>query len=90
MKLKEKKDLRAKTKKDLLGLLREKKERVSELRVEHSQNKLKNTREIFSLRKEIAIILTFLREAEFAQELEVKQKEAVSAKSDEPKKEDKK
>ena len=60
MKLREKKDLRTKTKKDLLDLLKEKKERVSSLMVEQSQNKLKNTRQIFNLRKDIAIILTFL------------------------------
>ena len=80
MKLKEKKDLRAKTKKDLVGLLKEKRERVSTLVIEHSQNKLKNTREIFIIRKDIAIILTFLREMEFAKALETKQKEKEETK----------
>lgn len=75
MKLREKKDLRTKTKKDLLDLLKEKKERVSSLMVEQSQNKLKNTRQIFNLRKDIAIILTFLREMEFTKALETKQNE---------------
>ena len=80
MKLKDKKDLRAKTKKDLVDLLREKGERLSSLRIEHSQNKLKNTRQIFNLRKEMAAILTFLKEMEFAQELEAKQKEKEETK----------
>ena len=75
MKLREKKDLRTKTKKDLLDLLKEKKERVSSLMVEQSQNKLKNTRQTFNLRKDIAIILTFLREMEFTKALKTKQNE---------------
>jgi len=75
MKAKEKKDLRGKTGKELRELLSEKRDKLSTLRVEQSQNKLKNTREIFILRHDIARILTFLREAEFVQESEKKTQE---------------
>lgn len=80
MKIKDKKDLRAKTKKDLWDLLKEKKEKISELRIQQSQNKLKNTSEIFVLRKDIASILTLLREAELVK-AEVSKKEEKGEKS---------
>ncbi|MEK9178376.1 MAG: 50S ribosomal protein L29 [Patescibacteria group bacterium] len=86
MKLRDKKDLRGKTKKELWDLLEDKREKLSSLKVELSQNKLKNTRQTFNLRKEIATILTFLKEMEFTQLSEEKQKEkAASEASSEPK-----
>ncbi|HZJ18238.1 MAG TPA: 50S ribosomal protein L29 [Patescibacteria group bacterium] len=64
MKTKEKKDLFTKDIKELKSMVSEAKDVLFNLKMEKSQNKLKNTRSIFMKRKEIAIILTVLRRKE--------------------------
>ena len=59
MKLKE---LQEKTKDDLNKLLEVKREKLRELRFKDSNKQLKNVREIRSLRKDVAQILTFVNQ----------------------------
>mgnify|MGYP001582859382 CR=1 FL=1 len=64
-----KKDLKeivAKTEKDLREQLISKREELFKLKLDNKQNKLKNTRIIFNTRKEIARVLTLIREKELA------------------------
>lgn len=64
-----KKDLKeivSKTEKELKELLSDKKKELLNLNMDNKQHKLKNTRAIFNTRKEIARILTLLREKELA------------------------
>lgn len=64
-----KKDLKeivSKTEGELKDLLSEKRKELSNLSLDNKQNKLKNTRVIFNTRKEIARILTLVRERELA------------------------
>lgn len=64
-----KKDLKEivlKTEKELRDLVKEKREELFHLNLDVRQNKLKNTRSIFNTRKEIARILTLIREKELA------------------------
>lgn len=65
MKTKEKKDLFNKTVPELKLLLKETRDSLFTFRMEHSKKKLKNTRSIFQKRKDIAKILTVIREKEF-------------------------
>jgi ribosomal protein L29 len=65
MKTKDKKDLFTKDIKELKNMLSEGRDALFSLKMEKSQNKLKNTRSIFMKRKEIARILTALRRKEF-------------------------
>lgn len=65
MKTKDKKDLFTKNIKELRSMLSEARDALFNLKMEKSQNKLKNTRSIFMKRKEIARILTVLRGKEF-------------------------
>ena len=62
MKTKNKKELFAKTIDELRKILSEKRQELFLLRQDLSQNKLKNQRSIFWKRKEIAQILTKIRE----------------------------
>lgn len=64
MKLKDKKDLFTKSENELKKAVFAAKEQLFDLRLDLSQNKLKNTTSIFLKRKEIAWILTALREKE--------------------------
>ncbi len=64
MKTKEKKDLRTKSAAELRTMLKNAKDAVFTARLEKSQNKLKNTRSLFLKRKEIAQILTIIKEKE--------------------------
>lgn len=64
MKTKEKKDLHTKTIKELRTMLKNARDAVFEAKIEKSQNKLKNTRAIFLKRKEIAQILSIIKEKE--------------------------
>ncbi|MCL5435337.1 MAG: 50S ribosomal protein L29 [Patescibacteria group bacterium] len=64
MKTKERKDLHTKNLVELRTLLKNLKEAVFTAKLELSQNKLKNTRSIFLKRKEIAQILTVIKEKE--------------------------
>ena len=65
MKTKDIKALHAKTLEELKTLLKETKDALYLLKLEISQNKLKNPREIFWKRKEMAIIATIINEKEF-------------------------
>ncbi len=66
MKSKDKKELFTKSEKELKKALKEAKEALFNLVLDNRQNKLKNTRQIFWKKKEIALILTSLREKEIA------------------------
>jgi len=55
-------DLRQKSKQELKDLLREKRARVDELRWQLAQKKMKNVKELSVVKKDIARILTLLRE----------------------------
>lgn len=66
MKSKEKKELFTKSEKELKKALKEAKEALFNLVLDNRQNKLKNTRQIFWKKKEIALILTAIREREIA------------------------
>jgi large subunit ribosomal protein L29 len=63
MKLKE---ITGKSIKELNELLKEKQAELFNINLENRQHKLKNTRSIFNTRKEIAKILTLIREKELA------------------------
>lgn len=62
MKIKEIKELKNKTKEELDILLKQVKDELFNLFQEHNLRKLKNTRSIFSKRKDIARILTVISE----------------------------
>ena len=62
MKTKEKLALHAKTLEELKTLLKEAKDALYLLKLEKSQNKLKNLRSIFWKRKEIAQVATIINE----------------------------
>ncbi|RJQ38715.1 50S ribosomal protein L29 [Candidatus Microgenomates bacterium] len=64
MKTKQKKELHAKTIQEIKVLLKEAKEEMFSLKLEKVQRKLKNLRSIFEKRKNIAKMLTILREKE--------------------------
>jgi ribosomal protein L29 len=66
MKIKEKKELFAKSEKELRKSLKEAKAALLDLVLDLGQNKLKNTSLIPAKRKEIALIKTALREKELA------------------------
>ncbi|MFH1186802.1 MAG: 50S ribosomal protein L29 [Candidatus Levyibacteriota bacterium] len=65
MKTKDKKDLFTKDIKELKNMLKEARDALFSLKMEKTQNKLKNTRSIFFKRKEIARILTIMKRKEF-------------------------
>ena len=62
MKLKDKKQIFEKEEKELTKSLSLAKEELFKLNMDLAQRKLKNTRQIFWKKKEIALILTALRE----------------------------
>lgn len=64
MKTKDKKELFTKSKEELQNLLKETRQALLTLQLEIAQNKLKNTRSIFFKKKDIARMLTALRERE--------------------------
>ena len=66
MKAKDKKEMFAKSEKELRKGLLEAKGSLLDLVLDLKQNKLKNTRLIFWKKKEIALILTALKEKELA------------------------
>lgn len=68
MKTKEKKELQIKTVPELRTLVKNIHEDLFALRIEASQMKLKNTSSLAKKRKEIAQILTVLREKELLDE----------------------
>lgn len=72
MKTRDRKELFAKNDKELRKALKEAKDVLFNFSIENKQNKLKNTRQIFWKKKEIAWILTALKEKELVQESKVK------------------
>ncbi len=68
MKSKDRKDFFTKSEKELRKLLTEARDSLFNLRMDLSQNKLKNTSSIFNKRNEIALILTALKEKELSNE----------------------
>lgn len=66
MKTKQKKELHLKSVKELEVLLKDAKDLLFAAMFDKAQNKLKNTRQSFMKRKEIAQMLTILREKELA------------------------
>jgi ribosomal protein L29 len=66
MKTRDKKELFVKSEKELRKALKEAREALFNLNLDKRQNKLKNTRQIFWKKKEIAYILTALKEKEIA------------------------
>jgi ribosomal protein L29 len=68
MKSKDKKELFTKSDKELKKALLEARNSLLDLVLELKQNKLKNTRQIFWKKKEIALILTALKEKELTNE----------------------
>ncbi len=62
------KDISSKTEKDLKDLLKSKREDLFKLNLDNKQNKLKNTRIIFNTRKEIARIMTLIKEKQLTAE----------------------
>jgi len=72
MKSKEKKDLFTKSEKELVKTLKEARETLFNFKLDLTQNKLKNTRQIFWKKKEIALILTALKEKELKAKEEIK------------------
>lgn len=67
MKTKDKKELHTKSTKELKNLITEAKKTLAELKLESTQNKLKNTRSLTLKRKEIAQMLTIVRMKELAE-----------------------
>lgn len=68
MKTKEKKDLHTKSIVELRTMLKNAKDVIFTAKLEKSQNKLKNTRSLSLKRKEIAQILTIMKEKEIENE----------------------
>ena len=66
MKTKDKKELHTKSLEELKKIVKEAKDLVSGFMLDKSQNKLKNPRQIFWKRKEIATALTIIRAKELA------------------------
>lgn len=64
MKTKDKKELFEKTIDELRTLLSESKNELFDLKLELSQRKLNNTREVFWKRKKVAMILTAIKDKE--------------------------
>lgn len=64
MKTKDIKDLHTKTMEELSGMYKAAREELLELNLSKSQNKLKNLRSIFLKKKDIARVLTILKEKE--------------------------
>lgn len=72
-----KKDIKTKTIPELKKELFEARNNLFDLKLEKSQNKLKNLRAIFHKRKDIARLLTKIREMELTQSLKGADKEGV-------------
>ena len=60
------KEIAGKSETELKSLLKEKRKELFNLNLDNKQNKLKNTRSLFNTRKEVARILTLMREQELA------------------------
>lgn len=69
MKSKEKKDLHTKTINEIRKLLEQAKSDLFTMQMDKAKNKLKNTRAIFSKRKDIAIMFSILKEKELVEKM---------------------
>lgn len=72
MKSKDRKELHLKGLKELRNLVAEAKDALAQLRLDKTQNKLKNTSALTAKRKEIAQMLTVIRMKELQEEMEAK------------------
>lgn len=63
-------EISGKNEKELKDLLVEKRKELFDLNIDNKQNKLKNTRVLFNTRKDIARVLTIIREKELAKPVE--------------------
>ena len=72
MKTKDKKELHLKSLQELKKLVIDVKDALSDLKLDKTQNKLKNTSLLSLKRKEIAQMLTIIREKELQEEMEAK------------------
>lgn len=68
MKSKAKKELHTKTMQELKQLLKETKDEIFKLKIEHARKKLKNTSLISGKRKDLAKIMTMIKEGELKNE----------------------
>jgi ribosomal protein L29 len=75
MKTKEFKDLKNKDVKSLIKLLREKKSELAKKQMDIGSGKEKNLKAGMNIRRDIAKILTLVREKEILEKLEVKKEE---------------
>lgn len=67
MRLKDKQKLRLNTLQEFRKMLEEARNELFLYKLDKAQNKLKNTRSLFLKRKEIALILTLIREKELVE-----------------------
>lgn len=65
------KEIIGKSEKELKDLLKQQREELFKLNMDNKQNKLKNTRSIFNLRKDIRRTLTLIREKQLTTPVEV-------------------
>lgn len=77
MKKKQKEEIKLKTVQELKNLLKDSEQLLFKLRLEKSQNKLKNLKSIFMERKKIALMLTVVNQKEKETELEKKKEVKV-------------
>lgn len=77
MKTKDKKGLHLKSLQELKKQAADEKDKLVDLRLDKTQNKLKNTSQLSIKRKEIAQILTIIRGKELQEEMEVKNEENI-------------
>jgi len=77
MKSKDKKELFTKTANELKKMLDEAVKAVSDLKFDHQQNKLKNTKSIFNKRQEVAILKSVMNIKEKIEKVEKKVEKEV-------------
>lgn len=65
------KEVIGKSENELKSLLKEQRAELFKLNMDNKQNKLKNTRSIFNLRKDISRTLTLIKEKELTAPVEV-------------------
>ena len=75
MKNKDRKEIFTKTENELKKALSDAKKALLDFNLDLKQNKLKNTRQIFWKKKEIAWIMTSIKEKELVKKLEEQKKE---------------
>jgi len=64
MRKKDKLELHSKTENELLKMLKDAREDLFQKKLDNAQNKLQNTRDLFNVRKKIAVLLSVLKEKE--------------------------